>query len=699
MAPPGCRAAVDVGSAFTHVCLMEEEGGRTYTARVPSTPCHPGRAVLAGLAEAARRAGLGGAVPGQVVLGHTLAAAALLEGPRRAKVALLLTRGFKDVLFTGRQQRPQTYLLSAAPPPPLVPRRLTFEVTERLLAGGEVLVPLEEGEVEAIAAELRRSGVTSVAVCMLHAPANPSHELKAREILSRLCPGMHVSLSAEVLPEAYEYERAVATVVDALAAPALASILAELQDNRGSPLRAAKPGLFLLSSDGTALDARRAAGQSAHTVFSSFAGGATAGLHLARQTGRPNLIILGMGNSCTYIAVIQGEQLRCVRGVHCGGYPLAFPSLEVRALGLGGSSTVVADAGGVLRLGPPAAPAGPAPACRGTGGAEPTLTGAQLVLGRLCPCPVHPRGEQELHGEQARAALEQKIARPLGIAPEEAARKTVEVASASVAREIRAALARQGGDFRDFALVACGGAGPQYGVEIARLLGIAHVLIPPRATAFAALGMLHAGIRQTRAFPAGLVLDPSSLPRLAEIFAFLEEAERRELAGERPSAGEAHLFREVDLRLSGTSRLFTVPFPRGRLCPEDLAILRRSFLLQYEQESGFPPPEEAVVEVVNARVAVIAAPPCPRPGPPAQGEAGPGVKPVPAGEQAVYFTGQRHSVPVYVRDELGPGSVLPGPALIVEEGTTTVVWPGAAARVDRWGNLVIDVRAGGGEDR
>lgn len=695
MAPAGIRAAVDVGSAFTHVCLTEGESGKVYTARVPSTPSHPGRAVLAGLMEASRRAGQAAGIPEQIILGHTLAAASLLESSRQTRVALLVTRGFKDILLTGRQQRTHTYLLPAVQLPPLVPRRLTFEVKERLLAGGEVLVPLDEGEVEATAAELRRAGVTSVAVCFLHAPANPRHELKVREILSRLCPGVHVSLSAEVLPEAYEYERAVATVVDALAAPVLASILADLQDNRRNPFRTAKPGLFLLSSEGAALAARRTALRSVHTIFSSFAGGATAGLSLARQSGRPNLILLGMGNSCTYIALIQGEQLPRVSGTNFGGYPLTFSSLEVQVLGLGGSSTVAIGPGGSLCLGPPGAAAGPIPAYRGTDNAAATLTGAQLVLGRLGPSPEDPAVNWEPYAEQARMALEQKVARPLGITPEEAARKTVEMACASLTREIRAALARKGGDPRNFVLVASGGAGPQYGVEVARRLGVTQVLVPRHPTAFAALGMLHAEMRQTYSALAGLPLEPSSLPRLAELFNSLEEAGRREMAGEGfGTEGALLFFREADLRLSGSSRLFTVPFPRGRLCPEDLAILRRSFLLSFCPESSLPVPEGAAVEVVNVRVTVTASPPCPGPVLPVLREARPGLEPVPTGEQAVYFMGERHPAPVYLREELEPGSSLRGPALIVDEGTTTVVWPGSAVRVDRWGNLVIEIQAG-----
>lgn len=688
MSPATYRAAVDVGSAFTHTCLLREDSGELFTSNVPSIPHNPEQTVIESLAKAVCRAGLESRGLKLLLYSSTLATNALLEG-RGAKTALLVTRGFRDVLFIGRQQRPHLYDFWATRPLPLVPRHLTFEVTERVLASGEVLVPLHEEEVSAVAEELNRVGVSSVAVSFLHSYANPRHEQKVREILSRLCPEVHVSLSSEVLPEVGEYERTAATVINAFVAPFLIPVLVRLCKDLEAFSAPARPGLLLLQSDGSMLTVPRATVQGAHTILSGPAGGVLAGLSLSRQTGRPNLILCGMGSGSTYISLLRGEGLRCIREGNIGGHPLAFPMLDIQSVGVGGGSIGWIDRGGALRIGPHSAGANPGPVCYGLGGTEPTLTDAQLILGRLGPYLGSPRGGLALHPAPARNCLEQKIARPLGLSVEEAAQGMIRLASITVARNIRLALTRRGYDPRDFTLVTFGGAGPLHAAELARELGISHVLIPRHPGTFAALGMLYADVRRDYVFPVHLPLGPSSMDKLAESFVRLEETGRQEMTAEGFQLEQVRITRQVDLRYTGTPHYLTMPFPGGRLCPEDLAILRRSFQLQYEQEYGSAPPKNAAVEVVNVRVTVAVVLPYPKP----RALTGEGRCPKlsPVTERPVYFEGQYLSTPVFNRDELKPGKALPGPAVIEEEDATTLVWPETLVRVDQWGNLVMEL--------
>ncbi|MQL51773.1 hydantoinase/oxoprolinase family protein [Desulfofundulus thermobenzoicus] len=700
--PPPFRAAVDTGGTFTDICLLREDTGEVFTWKIPSTPGDPSRAVLTGLQEAMAAAGL---EPGglQFLLhGTTVATNALLEG-KGAKTALLITRGFEDILLIGRQTRPSLYNFRAEKPPALIPRRLTFGITERILADGRVFIPLDEEEVKLTVQKIKQGNITSIAVSFLHSYRNPVHEERVRQIIEEIYPEAAVTLSSDILPTIGEYERTSTTAINALVQPLVAGYLSRLNKSVKSltpkpaveataekePVSSGggRPGLLILHSGGGVLTVAQACRESARTVLSGPAGGVLAGIQLARQTGRPHIITADMGGTSMDICLIKGEQPRYTTEGKVAGHPLSLPMLDIHTIGAGGGSVGWIDGGGALRVGPASAGARPGPACYGLGGTEPTVTDANLVLGRL-----NPRGtlgrKLPLQPHLARQCLEEKLARPLGISVEEAAAGMIRVVNAAMARAMRVVSVQRGHDPRDFTLVAFGGAGPLHAVELARELGIPYVLIPPHPGVTSALGMLNADLRRDCMSTVLLPLKETSPDILGELYAPLEEKGRRDLIQEGFAEGQIIISRYIDLRYQGQSHNLTLPVPAGRLSRGDLVILTRSFHLLHRQEYGFCR-EEAPVEAVNLRVTTTVTlfrPHYPTPAP-AKGPAAP----EPVEERPVYFDGRFIPTPVYHRAVLPPGITLTGPAVIEQPDTTTLIWPGMTAQRDSRGNLILSV--------
>ncbi|MGB9826565.1 MAG: hydantoinase/oxoprolinase family protein, partial [Desulfofundulus sp.] len=363
------------------------------------------------------------------------------------------------------------------------------------------------------------------------------------------------------------------------------------------------PGLFIMQSSGGMLTADQAMQESARTVLSGPAGGVLAGLFLARQTGRPNVITADMGGTSMDICLIKGEQLRYTTEGTIGGYPLGLPMLDIHTIGAGGGSIGWVDSGGALRVGPSSAGAEPGPACYGQGGTEPTVTDANLVLGRINPNR-NLNSALSLNPRLARKYLEEKIARPLNLTVEEAAAGMIRVVNAAMARAIRVVSVQRGHDPRDFTLIAFGGAGPLHAVELARELNIPHVLIPRYPGVTSALGMLQADVRRDYVRTVLLLLEKTEPDKLAELYTPLEEKGRRELEKEGFSLPDITMTRQADLRYQGQSYTLTLPLPAGQLTAEDLSILRRSFHLLHRQEYGFCR-EKAPLEVVNLRLVVL----------------------------------------------------------------------------------------------
>jgi N-methylhydantoinase A len=664
------RVAVDTGGTFTD-CVALRDDGALFVEKRFSTPDDPARAVLDGVTQCVMR---GGEPLAEVVHGSTVATNAVLER-RGARVVLVTTAGFEDVLLIGRQDRPSLYALAPVRPLPLVPSERCVGVRERLEPTGEVATPLTGDEVVRVVAEVRARRPEAIAISLLHAYANPAHEVRLGEALAAL--GVSVSLSSGLLPEFREYERTATTVLNAYVGPRMAGYLGRLEAGLvpGADAGALAPRLVVMASNGGTLSAARAAAEPVRTVLSGPAGGVVGAARAARALGIARVISFDMGGTSTDVAAFAGEPALTVDAA-VGGVPVRLPVVDIHTVGAGGGSLACLDAGGALCVGPQSAGADPGPACYGRGGGA-TVTDANLVLGRLAPA-WFLGGAATLDVGLAHQALA-ALACDAGIAPDALARGVLRVANAAMARAISAVTLQRGHDPRDFALVAFGGAGGMHACDLAAELGIPRVVLPAFAGALSALGMLAAD----RVKDASLtVLRPAGEDRagLDAAFGRLAGAAAAELAVELgassddPAGMECHVL--ADLRYRGQSFELTLPWGADP-CADFHAAHRAAF--------GHDLPD-AVVEVVNLRVRVrVPGPSLPlhdavtwAPGEPR------------AGTTRLAVAGGWAEAPVLDRARLRPGAVVEGPALVVEPTATAVVPPGWAGAMHPSGALVLE---------
>lgn len=653
---------VDTGGTFTDFLLVTGRGVEAF--KIPSTPEDPARAFLAGLAEADRR--LKGA-PRLLTHGFTVATNALLTR-RGARVALVTTRGFEDLLAIGRQTRPDLYALAPRAPEPLVPRGRVVAAHERLGPHGRVEHALSAGEVRRVARAVARLGPRAVAVCLLHSYANPVHERRLGRALRAALPGIPISLSAEVAREYREYERASTTVVNAYLAPIVRSYLGRLG-------RAAGPGLRVMQSNGGAVPARAAADRPVLCVLSGPAGGVLGAARVARTAGLSRVLTLDVGGTSTDVSVVPGR-VRTTKESVVADVPLRIPMLELATVGAGGGSLARVDPGGALAVGPQSAGADPGPACYGRGGGA-TVTDAHLVLGRIVPS-LFLDGSMALDEDASWRAME-RLGRALGVSSGAsagararlAARGVVTVANASIERALRVISVARGHDVRGFALVAFGGAGALHAVELGAALGVGEVLVPPRAGLLSAWGLLGADEVHPLSRTVLWTLDPSLASRSRLAFDELERRARR-LWGARLA-----FRRSADLRYRGQSYEIEVPWSPS------VSRVERDFHAAHRKLYGYARAGQPI-EVVNLNLEAT------RPGPrlPSPSAARqPRAEPI----ASVSLDDGRRSrrAPVYRRETLGRGARILGPALIVEYGATTYLPPRFSLSVDRGGNLRI----------
>jgi len=625
-------------------------GGRLRVLKVPSTPRDP--------AEAVRRALRAVSVRGRVAAlhyGSTVATNALLER-NGARVVLLTTAGFEDVLEIGRQARPVLYALEPDPPAPLVGRAERIGVAERVLADGRVERRLSRAAAARAAAAVVRRKAEAVAVCLLHSYARPAHERALGRALAGR--GLHVTLSHRLLREYREYERTATVAANAYVGPLVTRHLRALARGLGGRLR-------VMQSNGGLLAARTAAAEPVRTVLSGPAGGVVGAAARARRAGYRRLVTLDMGGTSTDVSVVDGALGERAEAI-VEGLPIRVPSLDIHTVGAGGGSLVRVDAGGALRVGPASAGADPGPACYGRGTA-PTVTDAHLVLGRLVEHEFLG-GAFPLDAARARRALA-PIARRLGGSLAAAAEGVVRVATAVMERAVRVLTVERGHDPRDFTLVAFGGAGGLHAADLAAALGIPRIYLPPYPGLLSAWGVLGAAVR--RDFSRTLrVVDPSPR-RIEEGFRALARAARSALA--REGVARARVERRLDARYAGQGYEVTVPWSRG---------WRRAFHAQHRRLFGHAAPARPV-EVVTLRLRARGnAVPLPAERPRSRGAA--------ASWQRVVFGGRAHATAVHRREALPPGVQIRGPAIVCEYSATTVVPPGWRARVDRHGGLVLE---------
>ena len=652
------KIGVDTGGTFSDFMLMD--GATIVIHKVLSTPDNPARAVLQGLRH------LHPALVGlEVVHGSTVATNALLERTG-ARTALITTEGFEDILEIGRQTRPHLYDPFVHKPPPLVPARLRFGVPERLAYDGEVLVPLTEPAMDAVLARVQRSGAQSLAICLLHAYANPAHEVALTQAAARL--GIPVSASHQILPEFREYERCSTTVVNAYLRPVmqryLRTLAAEIQGVRLSVMR----------SNGGVMSAERAHQEAVHTVLSGPAGGVVGAFRVASDAGYPRVITFDMGGTSTDVALCDA-QLRTTNETVIAGCPVKVPVLDIHTVGAGGGSLASLDPGGALRVGPQSAGADPGPVCYGTGTGL-TVTDANLYLGRL-----HPGwflgGQMRLDVQRTREAVE-ALAHQVRMAPEALCEGILEVVNANMEGAIRVISVERGHDPREFALVSFGGAGGMHAADLARRLSIPTVLVPANPGILSAFGMLITDYVQDYAQTVLVPARDFTLARAEEVFCDLEARGHQAMRAEGVAPQDVQVSRFVDMSYVGQSFELLVPYG-----PHFIA----DFHLRHEQRYGYEDSTRPT-QVVNARIRVV-------------GPAGTAYRATSVPEQghaahaaqvdtlAMYVTGQWQQAPVYDRQRLQAGHRVQGPALITEYSATTVLPADCVARVDRQQNIIV----------
>ena len=691
------RLGIDIGGTFTDAILWDDAGGAPRIAKVPSTPHDPSEGFLDAARQIVNAAGL---TPGEVELivhGTTVATNAIIEG-KTARTGFVTTRGFRDLLEIQRQIRPSLYDLQFEKPPPLVPRELCFEVAERLDAGGAVVEPMDETDVERIAEALRQAGVASVAVCFLHAYRNPAHEQRAGAILRAVLPRASVSLSSEVAPEFREYFRASTTVVNAAVRPVVEQYLSAIERRLRTDGFVAP--LLVMQSNGGVLTAASARERPVFMVESGPAAGVIAATYLAEGLGRRDVIAFDMGGTTAKAGLVRDGAPTITKDYEVGaragagtgaargsGYPIRTPVIDLVEIGAGGGSIAWVDSGGALRVGPQSAGADPGPACYGRGGTEPTVTDANLVLGRLAP-DNFLGGALQLDVAAAWRAVEQRCAQPLGLGIVAAAHGIVEIANAAMTNALHLVSVQRGHDPRDFALIAFGGAGPLHANRLAAELHVPLTVVPSSPGITSALGLLATDLvhdySRTLHRPT-MAVDPQEVE---QGFQVLEGEGRRVLEQDGVPPGNIAFRRYLEMRYAGQSFELTIPAPASGLRDGQLRATVEAFHREHHRAYGFAAPEEPT-ELVTLRVAAVGRMPRPRLRPAPRASSGPTVARV----RPVYFdeAGDFVRCSIYDRYALTAGLRLEGPAIIEELDSTCVLHPGYTATVDELGNLLLMV--------
>ena len=691
--PRRLRVGIDTGGTFTDVVAVDEATGAVWTTKTPSTPDDPSVAVLAGLRQILRLAGGAAASEVRAVYhGTTVATNAILE-ERFEGLGLVTTEGFRHVLEIGRQSVPQGYGNSYfwVKPERIVPVHRVREVPERMSHAGEVLRAFDEDAAREVARWSRIQGLEAIGISFLHAYANPAHEHRMRAAIEAECPGIHVSLSSEVWPEYREYERTVTTLVDAFAKGRVAQYVTSIQRRLDAELGSGTPFL-VMKSNGGVVSAREVVRQPITTILSGPAAGALGAAFLARRAGFERVLTMDAGGTSTDVCLIEGGAPQVQADGAIGRFPVKVPMVDVVTVGTGGGSIASRSPDGGLKVGPESAGADPGPMSYGKGGARPTVTDAQLVLGRVPPRLLG--GEVPLSVDLAREGLA-VLAGELGLSPARAAEGVLEIAAWHQANAIQQTSVRRGLDPRDYTLVAFGGGGPLLAGRLVDLLGLRAALIPPSPGTVSAFGLLSVDLKSDYVQTCVQRHDRLDCQTVNGHLRRLEEWATETLAREGVAEAARHVARLADLRYFGQAWEVTVELPPGELDPERAAEVVERFHAAHAKRYGYsyrtPRPEAATgrqaVEWVNLRVVGVGAVGRPSVVPLSPGDGRP--ERARTGSRGVVFAGRVVECPIYDRARLRPGDRVGGPAIVEEFGSTTVVFPGQAVEVDRFGNMIL----------
>ena len=669
------RIGVDSGGTFTDLVAYDPKTSRLVFHKVASTPDDPAKGIITGVLETAELAKTHAANVGMLIHGTTVATNQVLQRSG-AKVALITTAGFRDVLHIQRQSRPRMYDLRGRRTEPLVPRHLRFEVRERMSFEGTVQTPLDRADLTSVIDAIREAGVQAVAVGLLHSYANSQHEEEIGEEIKQFLKGVSVSLSHELMGEHGEYERFSTCVMNAFVQPGIQRYITRLGNGLREEGFAAS--LYVMKSNGGVMSANSAASRCVETMLSGPAGGVVAGAAVARARGGTDLITCDMGGTSFDVGVVQDGDIPFAREAEMGGLALGVPMLDLHTVGAGGGSIAWLDAGNALRVGPNSAGAVPGPACYGTGGTQPTVTDANLILGRLGSQTLLGGG-MPLNREASERAIHDRIASPLGLGVAQAAEGIVRVINATMTAAIRKLTVERGHDPRQFALCPFGGAGPMHGAELAAELGIAETVIPIAPGVHSALGLLMTNLREDRTKTLVRRLDAEVLEELHEVLGDLE-AEINSQIRERDSVPSV-VSRRIGLRYLGQSYELSVPV--GAELPA-VKKLSSQFHDLHERHYGYKR-EEHPVELASAWVAVeYDLHPLELPDVAAAIN-----EPTPRCIRAAQFDGVACEVAVYHRGDLGAGCRVVGPAIVEQLDATSLVPPAHRLKVDRFGHLVV----------
>lgn len=679
---------VDVGGTFTDFHARDDASGREVVFKRPSTPDDPGRAILDGLQEMAAAHDAPLAEIARVAHGTTVATNALIQR-RGAKIAAVATQGFRDLLEIGRQVRPHMYDLNLDKPPPLAPEHLRFEAAERLNWQGEAVTALTDAEAARVAAAVAASGADAVAICFLFAYLNPAHEQKLAAAIRVRAPDMRISLGSDVQPEFREYERFQTTAINAYLQPLTAGYVERLAKGLDASLNGAALGIN--QSSGGLMSPTRTAAFPVRTALSGPAAGAVGAAHIARRAGRPNVATLDMGGTSADVALIADGETEIAFQRDVAGFPIRLAMVDIDTVGAGGGSIAWFDRDGLMKVGPISAGAVPGPACYGQGGDAPTVTDANLVLGRLSEKGLLD-GAMPLKRDLAEAALKPAAER-VGVGLEETALGVLAIAVANMTRSVRRMSVERGRDPREFALMAFGGAGPLHARDVAQELGMAEVLVPPAPGIVCAEGLLVSDQKEDFVRSRRLPLDEGAVPAAETAIRDMAAAAEAWFAAERLPEDGRRMELALDLRYVGQNFELITPVADGATVdPGDLPPLgdiRQAFFDAHDRAYGFHDPN-AAVEIVNLRMTargrLFDAPPPPT-------AAGDASMPAPESLRPVWFDASGAiETPVYRRETLHPGLVFTGPAIVDQLDATTPVFPGDRVEVRPDGSLLIVIQ-------
>jgi N-methylhydantoinase A len=692
------KMGIDVGGTFTDGVLLDETKGTLSIVKVPSTPVDSSVGFLYAVDRIIERYHIDPKAVDFLVHGTTVATNSVIEG-KIAKTALVTTKGFKDILEIAFQIRPRLYDVFVEKPKPLVPRRYCFEIEERLDANGNVLTPLRDEDVDRVVAEIRKEEIESVVICLLHSYANSQHEKSVAKRIREQLPKIYITLSSEICNEFREYTRASTAVINGSIIPIVGKYLDRIET--GLRQRKVVVDCHLMQSSGGIVDSKIARIKPAFIVESGPAAGVIVAQYIGGLARYKDLLALDIGGTTAKIGTILDGQPRITRELEVGaaafarstakranGYPLRTPSIDLVEIGAGGGSIAWIDSGGILRVGPQSAGASPGPACYPEGGDLPTLTDANVVLGRLNP-EYFLGGEMKLNKEAAVKAIKEHCAEKVGKSVGETAVGIIAVAVSNMVNAVRFITVERGYDPRDFSLVTTGGAGPLHGNLLARDLNIPRIIVPKNPGLASALGLLVTDVKQEISTTIANLRN-FDIKTIESVLSDLEERVRNLLQTQKISEKLIEIQRAADMRYARQSYELTIHFDLKRLKQKGFEYLYGLFHKEHERAYGFAAQEEEI-KIVNLKVIGLGKIKKHVPPEVPKGSKQPIKAAVKEGRE-VYLddTGKSSNCPIYDRNQLRSGNVIAGPAIIEEVDSTTIILPDYKGIVDRYGNLIIN---------